>query len=254
MITGMRMVLVSMALALLALVPSFSYRMDRDLPGTGFLKIPATGLDYMAVFFHEIGHTAARWAFGYPAFPAFDFGNGGGMTYGLARGMGLQYAVWAGMALGLAWLFKNGGRGLFYIACLVAGFLFLLSFSPKHEALCVYMGHGAEIMIACFCILRALIGATARSHGAAERYLNMVFGLYVLGRNLFLSADIMFSDVGRMVYDMQKGGHVQGDFRTLAQMLGMGIEGAAGLSLAFMGVMVAVTLFLAWWLRGEVSA
>lgn len=246
-----RMVLVSAVLALLALVPSFSYRMDRDLPGTGFLRIPATGLDYMAVFFHEIGHTLARWAFGYPAFPTFDFESGGGMTYGLGRSMGLQYAVWAGMALGLVWLFKNGGRVLFFIACGLAAFLVLLSFSRQHEALCAYMGHGGEIMIACFCMLRALTGLTERSHGAVERYLNMVFGFYVLGRNVFLSADLMTSDVGRMAYDMQKGGHVSGDFRTLSMMLGLGIEGAAALSLVFMGMMVAATLFLAWWLREE---
>ncbi len=36
---------------------------------------------------HELGHTVASWLFGYPAYPAFDFQYGGGVTvWNLERG------------------------------------------------------------------------------------------------------------------------------------------------------------------------
>jgi hypothetical protein len=246
----LRLILISLAIAALMLAPGIAYDMDRHFPGEGILRIPATGLDYMAVFFHELGHTALRWAFGQPAIPTFDWQDGGGMTYAYDRSWPLQGLVWVFMAAGLGWLWKNGGRGLFYIVSGVFIFLFALSFSEeKSDMLAVYMGHGAEIMIACFCILRALTN-TVEGDKVVERWLNMVFGLYTLGRNIVMCRNL-YSDVGQMAYDMQKGEHVQGDFRRLAELMNVKIETVAGLSLGFMIVMLALTGLLAWHLRDE---
>jgi hypothetical protein len=245
----LRLFLISLPIALLMLGPMVAQQQDFMFPGQGIIRIPATGLDYMAVFFHELGHTVTHWAFGEPAIPTFDWDEGGGMTYGFDRSWLMQGAIWALMASGLLWLWKNGGRGLFFIAAGIVAFLFAASFSDTwREGLGAYMGHGGEILIACFCILRALTN-TVDGDKAVERPLAMIFGLYTLGRNALLCRSL-FTPEGREMYDGQKA-HVQGDFRHLSELLNMKIEHVAGLSLLFMAAMVAVTLILAWWLRDE---
>jgi hypothetical protein len=60
------------------------------------------GMSYMAVFFHEIGHTIFAWIYGIPAFPIFDFKHGGGYSVQIAeRSWFAQIAIWGLSAYGL---------------------------------------------------------------------------------------------------------------------------------------------------------
>jgi len=77
----MRLFIISSILAAFFLLPFLSEWLGFDLPLRGLLFIPFTGVDYMRIFFHELGHCVTFWVFGYPAVPAFDFQYGGGMTY-----------------------------------------------------------------------------------------------------------------------------------------------------------------------------
>lgn len=241
----MRFFLTSILLAAVFLVPPLAARLEFDFPGLGLLKIPATGLDYMAVFFHELGHTLTYWAFGYPAIPSFDFEYGGGMTYDFERPEGAVFAVWALMAGLAAWLATQKAWGLLAALGVVAVVHAALAFNDGHRVLAGYMGHGAEILIACFCILRAVLNQT--HYGATERYLNMIFGLFVIGRNALLAFDLWLSDVGRIVYGMQKGGHMQGDMDRIAEMLGVQVQSVGIFSLLLMAVLFAALAVLVMW-------
>ena len=65
--------------------------------------------------------------------------------------------------------------------------------------------------MAAFCLLRAFLNTTDKARGAAERWLNMLFGCFVLVYDTIFTAALMFDDASRDVYAAQKGGHLEGD-------------------------------------------
>src|SRR5690242_18266835 len=107
----MRLYFISVILAAIFLLPSLAELMNFSLNGfEGLLNIPHTGLGYMLVFFHELGHCITFWLFGYPSVPMFDFEYGGGMTYPvMGRLWPLQGVVFAGMAYGIYFLSRRDG-------------------------------------------------------------------------------------------------------------------------------------------------
>lgn len=217
---------ISLLLALLFLSPCAADLFNVSIPLARLWSIPGTGLDYMSVFFHELGHTAASWLFGYPAIPTFDFEYGGGMTYGLAgRYWALQGLFFFLGGAGLFWLYRHEAFAELRIAGAVFAVYVLLALTPAHTAVPVFMGYGVEIGIAVFCLLRALLGTAAP--GAIEKYLNMIFGLYVFGRNMLLLGGLYFSDIAREAYGLQKGGEISGDFQQLAELWDMTIQNVA---------------------------
>ena len=71
----------------------------------------ATGLSYIGVFFHEIGHALFNWLYGYMAVPTFDFASGGGMTYQDLRDHDVNEGdVWAAQKRFLVLDRNNDGR------------------------------------------------------------------------------------------------------------------------------------------------
>lgn len=250
----MRLFFVSAAFAALCLLPLWAEWTGDDLPLRGLLFIPYTGLDYTRIFFHELGHCVTLWLFGYPSVPTFDFQHGGGMVYPvMGRVWLVQGIVFAGMVAGVYCLCRRDGvlfdgerRPLLVAALLLSLATLALAFTEWHNAAVDFMGYGAEIGIAVFCIGRAALGMTR--YGVVERYLNMVFGLFVLGINVLLLLGLRTSDVVREAYAMQKGGEMQGDFEKIAERLGVGVQSVAGGSLAYMALMVALGfVILRWW-------
>lgn len=242
----MRLLLVSIALAGFFLLPALSVALDFELPYKQIIGIPATGLDYMAIFFHEIGHTLAFWLFGFPAIPSFDFEYGGGMTYNLKRMPMILYAVYGATALGFFWAMVKRHYGLAAVISIAGGLHLALAFNPGHRILITYMGHFTELLVASFCILRAARGETVG--GIVEQYLNMVFGLFVMGRTLILSWGIVGSDIARMAYSMQKGGHTMADLDRLAVILDVQVQSVGMFSLGFTLLCAGVVTALALWL------
>jgi hypothetical protein len=244
----MKTVIAAFLIACVLMLPSVSQYIDTEMPLRGIITFPAIGIDYMCVFFHEIGHSIAWWLFGYPALPSFDFNDGGGMTYSFTRSWFLFGCIWLALFAGVAWMFKFcGGRA--GAASLAAALLFFIpAFFPLHDSIAAFMGHGFEVMIACFCLVRGLLN---RADNKVERVLNLVFGCYAIMRNLLLAAGLIASDVMREAYDMQKS-HVSGDFRTIADMQDMRIESVAMMALIFIALMGISALATAYCLRGEI--
>lgn len=251
---GVILFVVSAFVAALCLLPSLADLMNWDLPEAihTLTFIPATGLDYMAVFFHELGHAAGGWVFGYLSLPSFDFQHGGGMTYYLNRSMLFVCAVSALMLMGAITLYKN----LHIVPAFVLGGLIpvhaALALTGAHDIVLSFMGHAAEMVIAVFCLMRAVLGHTAG--GAAERWLNMIFGFYLVGRNLILSGGILFSDVARIAYSMQKGEHNFGDFSRMAEALDVSITVISSFSIVFLVVLMALGGWIVWRQKAPVGS
>jgi hypothetical protein len=169
----------------------------------------------------------------------------------------VQGGVFAVLAAGVYYLcrgdgffFDNERLPLLAIALLLTLLILALAFTQGHNVAIAFMGYGGEVCIAVFCMARAMLGLTL--YGAVEKYLNMVFGLFVLGLNAALLRSLMTSDVARMAYGMQKGGELQGDFEQIATRLGLTVQSVAGLSLAFMALMlIGLVVFVIWWKNNE---
>ena len=229
----MRLFLISLPIALLFLWPDLAEQLDFARPPR-FLAIPANGLGYMCVFFHEIGHSISYWLYGYPSLPTFDFQDGGGMTYGGARIGPLLWAAWLGMAAAGVWLWRHWHYGAFAVLGLFALAHAATALTEGHHNVIGYMGHGGEILIGGFCLVRAGLGAHDTKYGELERWLNAVFGLYTFGRNLIMSFGLAFSDLSRAAYAQQKkNGHIQSDFTRLAEDLHVKMQSVAWFSISF---------------------
>lgn len=241
----MRIYIVCLIAAVLFLLPSLSYQLDWDMARAGWmwvLNIPATGLGYMGVLLHEIGHTFARWLFGSPAIPTFDLTHGGGMTYDFPRSMLLQGLIYIIFAAGGVWLYRHH----YYLqVILLAVFTALhaaLGMTAGHDIFMLYMGHGAEILLGYFCLLRATLSPEFRI--GAERVINLVFGFFILGKNIMENILLITDDVHRMVYEEQKGGHGFGDFSRIADHFAIKLETVAGLSLVFIALCAGITVLI----------
>ncbi len=70
-------------------------------------------LSPLTTMVHEIGHTAVLWLFGYPAIPAFDFANGGGVTMSDLERSTSVVAAWGIGLLAMLW-WQRGRKG---VAC-----------------------------------------------------------------------------------------------------------------------------------------
>lgn len=245
----MRLFLIAFSIAFILLLPSIAEQYDFHLPLVFLISIPAIGLSYTAILFHEIGHTVASWIYGYPAFPSFDFQHGGGMTYSGGRHIAIVWLLYAAAMGAGAWLYRAQTWFALAILSVVVTMHLATAFNASHDIVIAFMGHGTEILVSCFFILRGLHGDR---HGIAERGISLVFGLFTLGRNILFCFSL-FDDIGRMAYDMQKGGHILGDLAKIAQDSGMRIEAVSICTLLFMGISCAITLLLYRHIRQQES-
>lgn len=224
----MRLFIISFILAFIFCLPLLGTQMDFAVPLRGLLYIPYTGLDYMLIFFHEIGHTLMAWLFGYPAIPRFDFEHGGGYSHYYDRSFIILGLFWLCVAALAVKLYKDMHYRLLIWLCTGMGLHILFALTPLHNIVISFMGHGTEVLIGGFCMLRAFWNTTEKSRGAAERWLNMIFGIFAQLHNMILTAGLMASDVTRAAYAAQKGGHLQGDLDRIGTSLHISVQTVAG--------------------------
>ncbi|MCS7080932.1 MAG: hypothetical protein NZ585_12905 [Chloracidobacterium sp.] len=161
---------------------------------------------------HELGHTVAGWAYGYPSIPAFDFVYGGGVTIHQDR-QWLLIAVWYGV---LGWSFYHF-RANHGTLALLAGFVTaytITTLTALHEAIVIAMGHGGELMFATVFLYRAWSGQSL-VHGL-ERPLYAFAGFYIQFHDLRFAFQLLTSQEARLDYEDAKGGGHWMDFSRLA--------------------------------------
>jgi len=169
-------------------------------------------LSYFVIFMHELGHTAAGWAFGYPSVPSFNFLYGGGVTLSLNRSPVVMLLIY----LGFAYLFFRYRRNQLTLGVL-AGFVALYSLcavTPIHKIFYTAMGHGFELLTICFFIYAALGGYFFR--GPAERSTCAFLGFSTYFSSTYFAWQILNSEEFRATYEEGIGGLIDNDFVILA--------------------------------------
>ena len=177
----------------------------------------AASLSTMSTFFHELGHTALAWFYGYPTIPIFDFTHGGGFAISVS---GQNYMILGGVYIGLGYLIYllRAFRGLQIAVGALILFHLATAFNEdfRHNVI-DFMGPGVEPLIAGFLLTRALLDLAPR--GALERLLNAVFGFAMLISTLIRGFALIKNDAYRMVYFQQKGTHGFGDFDKIEERI-----------------------------------
>lgn len=197
-----------------------------------------TGLSYLGVFFHEIGHAAIAWLYGYPSVPTFDFTHGGGMAYWGERRLALQILMLPALAFACVASFYRA-RVVFACTVSLSVLILLTSFTDFHEVFLYGAGHAAELAIGGFCLYRAVSNTAARRAG--ERTMNFIVGFFFPLHMMHMAWGLMRDDNARMDYFAQKGGHGFGDMSRIADYFSAPDEG--GVACVFL-IMAALSLII----------
>lgn len=179
---------------------------------------------YLNILAHELGHTVAAWAFGYPAVPAFDWRYGGGVTLSSERSVPVFLICWAALA-SLIYLNRETPRfrNLFLIVAAIYG---VAAFTDLHRIFELAMGHLTELCLAGIFLFRALTGRSVVH--SVERPLYAACGVFMILGNLSLSWGLMTDVDARAAYGMAKGGGHWMDLDRLAiDYLGLGLPAVA---------------------------
>ena len=92
-------------------------------------------LSPLITIFHELGHTAVLWLFGYSAIPAFDFANGGGVTMSDLERSPLIVWAWALGVLILGWWQRERKEVPIALAGLVVLYIYMYNSTAKPSPL-----------------------------------------------------------------------------------------------------------------------
>lgn len=223
----MRLILTSLAICAICLLPALGPLMQLEVPYLSILRIPATFLDYIAVVAHELGHVVLRLSYGYPALPALAFRDGGGVVYPFDRNIWLLFAFYGVATAGFCW---GMARRVWWFAGLVSiltGLHLVFAFNYRHEALCNFMGLGAEVFVAAACIIRS--ARAEKMSGWHDQYFNMVFGMYVMGRGIILTLSAFHTGAA----EAGKGNHFLRDAEQIAAVAGVSMPQVALFALGF---------------------
>ena len=243
----MRLFFISLAIALLAMLPEAAGIREWDVPGflTTIARVPSACFGYMGVFFHELGHTVTFWSYGQAAVPMFNFSDGGGFaqpvgprTYIL---LGIIYIGWGAF---IYWLFSNGAPRLAVLMLALLALHACFAVGDRYMLPVNYFGNGGAVLVGCFCIWRAALNKTVVEQNAdVERYVHMIFGLYVvLEQGLGLGFELMTDPIGRAAYAEGIGSsHIANDFTALADRLDTHIQRIGAFHFAFTLFALAIT-------------
>ncbi len=220
--TTTRTLITGFILATLACIPAYQWIFHQKF-SVFPLGWAGSGLHYIAIFFHEIGHTVAAWFYGYITLPMFDFTHGGGFAYMLSGSNPLVLAcIWGALLYGIYTF-----RAYKIIAIGLAGLL-LLNLATFHNegwrlSIINFMGPAFEALVAGFLLFRALFDLAPR--GNLERILNALFGFGMIFRIFIDSYGLLHNQTHRLSYYKQKGSHGFGDFDKIAnQFYGLDFE------------------------------
>lgn len=190
----------------------------------------AAGLHIADTLFHELGHTVAAWLFGCPSIPMiftlFGADQAGGMTLTWDRSWLMQLVAFAGLGYACYRARKNESWLLIPTAILNL-FVVIIAFTKWYSLIIYYMGHGGSILIGGFFLFRSWIYLDARN--AYERWLNALFGFFVIVSNFYFSYNLAFNSTAAGDYsDHVAFGITHNDFKEMAMaMSGWSVKGIA---------------------------
>lgn len=169
-------------------------------------------LGFLLTFIHELGHAVAGWSFGYPSLPSFDIVYGGGVTVMAQRSamlLVLIFTVWAW----LAWRFRHNRRtrlALFIALPIYA----MVAFTPAHQLIILWSGHGAELVFAGVILYKAVSG-TAKYQLARPLY--AFLSLFLIADDIRFAWLLSSRTAFRQGYEGMKGSGFRMDFSRIAE-------------------------------------
>jgi hypothetical protein len=177
----------------------------------------------LSTLVHEIGHTVAFWLFGYSAVPAFDFGEGGGVTMTDYDRSSLIVGAWVLGLVVLAWWQRENKAVLAIIGGVAV--LYFLMYNTRGEHLAISLGgHGGEILFSMLFIYRALTGWGVKVE--LERPLYAFIGFMILFSTAGLGFMLLGNSVDKAWYLQGKRG-IDNDLVMGSIYLGWKLEGVA---------------------------
>jgi hypothetical protein len=200
--------------------------------GLGLVTAPALAVvpivSFMGWFLsslvHEMGHTAAAWLCGMPAFPAISLE---GHAVALHSDQIPLLALFVTFALCFFPWRALAGRKRWIVCGSIALVHLLLCFTPAREVLHLLAGHLAEFGFSCMCLFRALSGGYTSSR--TERVLHGTLGWYLLGRNVWLCWGLVTSTGARALYQTNGSFGLTNDYLRVADdVLGWQLQTVAG--------------------------
>ena len=202
--------------------------------------------------FHECGHAVFAWAMGHPAIPsiltAFGSDQASGVTLTMGHSWIVQAGVWAAMAYGCWWLWRQDARGRAIGAGVLAGALAGLSLWEHASLVWTYMGHGSAMLVGGFFLYRGVLNLSARS--MYERWLNLFLGLFMLLDNGRFAWQLAFDATERAHYEAIAvfGGHH--DYAAMAdEWYRLSVKGVAEGAVVEAVLVTLAALLLAYWHR-----
>lgn len=205
--------LIGLAIALFACISPYQWIFHQETTPL-YIAWAGAGLTYMSVFFHELGHTAAAWFYGYFTIPIFDFEHGGGFALMFGKPNPLIFiSVWAALGYGAYYFREYKVVAGSFVALAIFGMLTVGS-DTWHRGVIDFMGPAAQCLVASFLLYRAIYNLAPR--GNLERVLNAAFGFGINFYVLIDSFGLLHSTSRRLSYYNQKGSHGFGDFDKIA--------------------------------------
>lgn len=193
----------------------------------------------LVILVHEMGHAIVGWLFGYPSLPAFDFTYGGGVTVHQGRVTFVTVLVFVGFAA-LGWMWRRNRLALGVLGAVVALYT-VAAFTAIHDVIILFMGHGAELVIAAIFLFRSFTGRCIVN--PLERPLYATLGWFIVLADIRFAWRLITSPAARSMYESAKGGGHWMDFSRIAERhLGVPLEAVAG----FFLLCCLVTPVAAW--------
>ncbi len=194
--------------------------------------------------FHEMGHTIFFWLFGSAAIPsimtAIGSDKAGGASLVLFHHWSVQLLAYAAMAYGCFYCYRNRPL-LFYPALGFTLMMVIASFTPIAHWLPIYMGQGGSILAAGVLLYRGWLGV--RMETETERWLNALYGFFILFHNAQFSLQLMGDTAERDAYE---NAELTNDFVILTDMVPhWRLEGIALFTLVLSGVVLIASFALA---------
>jgi hypothetical protein len=210
-------------------------------PAFAFVPIVSFMGWFLAAQVHEMGHCAAAWLCGLPAFPAISLE---GHSVAVHSDQIVPLALFITFALVFFPWRKLEGRTRWIVCGSIVLLHPLLCFTRASEVLFLCAGHLTEYGFASMALFRTLSGGFTSSR--AERGLWGTLGWFLLGKNLWLCWGLMTSGGARALYHENGSFGLTNDYiRVADDVLGWQLQSVAGV-MAFVGLLVLPLAILLW--------
>jgi len=197
---------------------------------------------FLSALVHEMGHAGAAWLFGMPAVPAIRLDGHAAAVHG-------AQLVWLVALLAAAFLSVSRrfrSRRLRIGAAATALVLYpALALGPLADPVHLVAGHGAEILFAGLCLVRAIRGGFSSSR--AEPVLYAALGTSLLADHAGLCLGLLWSEEARALYATNGSFGLVNDYLRLSRASGAPLPAIA----AAMGAatLVVPSVVIGWYVR-----